>query len=148
MDDMLDAPCLWCGYKGAGYWQTGTHDKGCPWYGIGGKAERETAFLALSRNQGKEIARLREENKRQATQLKRWFEWSESKGPGLEAYREMGQKLEKAERERDEAVRLLSDILSSEEDIDPRMRYVTCQIDRETLAQELWSRVKALLEAK
>lgn len=94
-----------------------------------------TIVEAIAELSAEEIARLREENERQAKQLCKWLEWSEAKGPGLEAYHEMGQRLEKAERERDEAVRLLSDILSTEEDIDPRMRYVTCQLDRETLAQ-------------
>ena len=39
--DMLEAPCLYCGYNGKGYWQKGTHDKICPWHNVGGITERE-----------------------------------------------------------------------------------------------------------
>jgi hypothetical protein len=42
-----------------------------------------------------------------------------------------------------EVVALLCEILSAVEDIDPRMRYVTCQIDRATLAQR-----QALIETE
>jgi hypothetical protein len=35
-----DAPCVFCGYSGAGYWQKFTHARYCPWYEIGGMAER------------------------------------------------------------------------------------------------------------
>lgn len=37
---LLDAPCLWCGYNGAGYFQTGTHSENCPWHNVGGAMER------------------------------------------------------------------------------------------------------------
>jgi hypothetical protein len=33
-------PCIFCGYRGAGYWQRGTHHEDCPWHMIGGKQER------------------------------------------------------------------------------------------------------------
>lgn len=42
--------------------------------------------------------------------------------------------IEELERERDEAVALLRDILTSVQDIDPRMSYVDAQITREELA--------------
>ena len=37
---LLDAPCLWCGYNGRGYYQVGTHDKSCIWHTVGGRNER------------------------------------------------------------------------------------------------------------
>lgn len=37
---LLDAPCLWCGYSGRGYYQAGTHDKSCIWHTVGGRNER------------------------------------------------------------------------------------------------------------
>ena len=37
---ILDAPCAFCGYSGAGYWQSKTHKEYCPWYNIGGEVER------------------------------------------------------------------------------------------------------------
>ena len=39
-DELLSAPCKWCGYNGSEYWQTKTHSDECPWYGVGGKADR------------------------------------------------------------------------------------------------------------
>ena len=41
MKDVLEAPCIFCGYNGEGYWQAGRHDKRCPWFVIGGFGERE-----------------------------------------------------------------------------------------------------------
>jgi len=38
--ELLAAPCLFCGYNGAGYWQRGTHHKRCPWHHVGGECER------------------------------------------------------------------------------------------------------------
>lgn len=32
----LEAPCKWCGYNGANYWQRGSHLETCPWHEIGG----------------------------------------------------------------------------------------------------------------
>ena len=46
---LLEAPCLFCGYKGHGYFQTHTHDKSCPWYDIGGGFEREEALIQFAR---------------------------------------------------------------------------------------------------
>jgi len=40
MKSILDAPCFYCGFDGAGYWQKGTHDKDCPVGRVGGKIER------------------------------------------------------------------------------------------------------------
>jgi hypothetical protein len=42
--DVLQAPCVFCGYKGDGYWQAGTHDLSCPWRGIGGEQARLDAY--------------------------------------------------------------------------------------------------------
>jgi hypothetical protein len=39
-DALLDAPCLFCGYNGAGYWQSGTHAKDCRWHSVGGFDDR------------------------------------------------------------------------------------------------------------
>lgn len=40
MSQLLAAECVFCGYNGEGYWQVGTHAKDCPWFNIGGEAER------------------------------------------------------------------------------------------------------------
>lgn len=39
--DMLVAPCVFCGYSGAGYYQSGTHAGDCPWHGVGGEGPRK-----------------------------------------------------------------------------------------------------------
>ena len=47
---LLGAPCVFCGYNGPGYWQSGTHDWRCPWYWRVGFEERQrvlSAFLRL-----------------------------------------------------------------------------------------------------
>lgn len=36
LEALLEAPCKWCGYSGANYWQHGSHPKKCPWHEIGG----------------------------------------------------------------------------------------------------------------
>lgn len=41
MTALLNAPCVFCGYNGHGYFQVGTHSKSCPWHYIGGEADRE-----------------------------------------------------------------------------------------------------------
>uniref|UniRef100_A0A6M3KX25 Uncharacterized protein n=1 Tax=viral metagenome TaxID=1070528 RepID=A0A6M3KX25_9ZZZZ len=52
--DVLDAPCIFCGYNGVGYWQGKTHSKECPWYETGGGYERKVRLLsALSGVLGK-----------------------------------------------------------------------------------------------
>ena len=38
--DVLLAPCRWCGYNGAGYWQKDTHAATCPWWKVSGIASR------------------------------------------------------------------------------------------------------------
>ena len=38
---ILDAPCVFCGYSGVGYYQSGTHHVLCPWYKVGGLEDRE-----------------------------------------------------------------------------------------------------------
>ena len=47
LTDILEAPCLFCGYNGKGYWQTETHDRACPWYKVGGYEQREYQFRAI-----------------------------------------------------------------------------------------------------
>jgi len=42
--NILDAPCVFCGYNGKGYWQVGTHSKKCPFNALGGMEERRGAF--------------------------------------------------------------------------------------------------------
>jgi hypothetical protein len=42
--DILDAPCIFCGYNREGYWQVITHDKHCPWFDLGGYEERKEAL--------------------------------------------------------------------------------------------------------
>lgn len=37
---ILDAPCVFCGYNGASYWQKHTHSKECPFHEVGGDASR------------------------------------------------------------------------------------------------------------
>lgn len=44
--NILDAPCRYCGYNGAGYWQRSTHHPGCPWHDVGGKDARLSLELA------------------------------------------------------------------------------------------------------
>ncbi len=46
--ETLNAPCIYCGYNGAGYWQAGTHSKDCRWHSVGGACERN-AMLAAGR---------------------------------------------------------------------------------------------------
>lgn len=42
--DLLEAPCVFCGYNGRGYWQSTTHDKECPWFMLGGYEERKQSL--------------------------------------------------------------------------------------------------------
>ncbi len=41
---ITEAPCIFCGYNGAGYYQKHTHGKHCPYYEIGGNEERKDAL--------------------------------------------------------------------------------------------------------
>ena len=43
-DSLLEAPCMFCGYSGPGYWQWESHFAGCPWRRIGGIYDRRTAL--------------------------------------------------------------------------------------------------------
>lgn len=50
LDDILENPCLFCGYNGGGYWMIETHDKRCPWHHVGGIKERkETIFNMIKK---------------------------------------------------------------------------------------------------
>jgi uncharacterized protein CbrC (UPF0167 family) len=39
--DILDEPCVFCGYNGPGYWQEKTHKKECPWFYSDGAYSRK-----------------------------------------------------------------------------------------------------------
>lgn len=45
--DPLASPCLWCDYRGEGYWQRGTHTRGCPWFHLGGEEARREALRVV-----------------------------------------------------------------------------------------------------
>ncbi|MBW1724076.1 MAG: hypothetical protein JRJ33_01605 [Deltaproteobacteria bacterium] len=49
IDELLDPPCIFCGYNGPGYYQVHTHKKHCPFYNIGGDWEREHAIVVYAR---------------------------------------------------------------------------------------------------
>jgi hypothetical protein len=55
---LLNAPCRWCGYHGADYWQPGTHAVTCPWRAIGGAQERANhlRLLETAHRSGSETA--------------------------------------------------------------------------------------------
>jgi len=38
---VLRAPCVFCGYNGEGYYQSGRHGATCPWRDVGGLVDRE-----------------------------------------------------------------------------------------------------------
>lgn len=42
---LYKGPCIFCGYFGPNYWQTGSHKDNCIFYNIGGGVDRE-AYLA------------------------------------------------------------------------------------------------------
>lgn len=44
------APCVFCGYYGAGFFQIETHTEGCPWRNVGGLEERIEAFPSVLAN--------------------------------------------------------------------------------------------------
>lgn len=46
---ILDAPCVFCGYNGARYWQRGTHAQDCPFSDIGGDASRADHIVSLTK---------------------------------------------------------------------------------------------------
>ena len=41
MSNLLDAPCVFCGYNSNNYWQPRSHTTTCPWYHVGGTEIRE-----------------------------------------------------------------------------------------------------------
>lgn len=45
--DITTAPCIFCGYSGARYWQRHSHSIDCPWYEVGGAQEREDIIKRL-----------------------------------------------------------------------------------------------------
>ncbi len=49
----LEAPCIFCAYNGAGYWQAWTHDSKCPWWALGGAWDREQALPRVRQFAGK-----------------------------------------------------------------------------------------------
>jgi len=38
--NLLAAPCVFCGYNGANYYQRGSHKKACPFHDVGGETAR------------------------------------------------------------------------------------------------------------
>lgn len=103
--------CIFCGYAGSGYYQTGTHAPSCPWYMVGGWEERAKRLPAVLREQqaqfvkaadaiearDREIARLR-------CELEAWRVWSGGRKPDdptLVDYNQMLSELKRAEEERD-----------------------------------------------
>ena len=40
MDNLIESPCIFCGYNGNGYYQKYTHPPGCPWRYVGGEERR------------------------------------------------------------------------------------------------------------
>ena len=47
--NVLDSPCIFCGYNGVLYWQRHSHKEACPWFEIGGGAERKDVLLKANR---------------------------------------------------------------------------------------------------
>jgi hypothetical protein len=45
----LKAPCVFCGYNGPRYWQSGTHHHLCPWYKRSGVHDRKNALREVIR---------------------------------------------------------------------------------------------------
>lgn len=43
--EILNGPCIFCGYNGQGYFKEMTHAQDCPWYEIGGSDERVEHFM-------------------------------------------------------------------------------------------------------
>lgn len=39
-EHLLQAPCMFCDYNGASYWQSGSHKGDCPWFTVGGINDR------------------------------------------------------------------------------------------------------------
>lgn len=64
-----EAPCIFCGFNGGGYWQAGTHSPKCPWYKIGGAAEREEKFSGAIKKMFHDYAALEQRCKELAQQV-------------------------------------------------------------------------------
>ena len=47
INELLAAPCIFCGYNRNGYWQAGYHQPNCPWRQVGGASEREDILPAV-----------------------------------------------------------------------------------------------------
>jgi hypothetical protein len=47
--EILEAPCIFCGYKGSGYYQKYSHKRGCVWYFNGGLTERVSSFVKAAK---------------------------------------------------------------------------------------------------
>lgn len=45
--DPLSGPCALCGYNGRGFYEAGTHQKRCPWFGVSGHSERLALLHSL-----------------------------------------------------------------------------------------------------
>lgn len=47
IEDLLEAPCIVCGYNGERYWQSGSHKYNCPFHKVGGRDERGQKILQI-----------------------------------------------------------------------------------------------------
>lgn len=55
MTALLDAPCVFCGYNGQRYYSEWTHAKSCPWYSVGGAAERTEQLRMVIQEQARQL---------------------------------------------------------------------------------------------
>ena len=49
LHEILGAPCLFCKYNGPRFYSAHTHKKECPFYEIGGSAERKHALVVWAK---------------------------------------------------------------------------------------------------
>lgn len=61
MDELLNAPCVFCGYNGAGYWQAKSHLKSCPWHTVGGFDDRRARMPDILKNLHARLAEVERE---------------------------------------------------------------------------------------
>jgi len=86
LNELFEAPCVFCGYNGPGYYQVNTHAKNCPFCKIGGANEREHALVVLAKKGWlKVVKRLNIENKSEPDFYGKWFE-TKNKLPEYQAY--------------------------------------------------------------